>query len=73
MTRRRATDDGLPILGSHMLTGAGDRRDDCELYVECLGRAGWRAGQAKCPRECEHYAAADRSGDLDAMATRRLA
>lgn len=71
--RARRTDDGLPILGSHMLTGNGDRRDDCRGYEACIDAAGRRAGPACCPTACAHYEAADRSGDLDAIATRRLA
>ncbi|RTL09085.1 MAG: hypothetical protein EKK62_04085 [Acidimicrobiia bacterium] len=43
-----------------MLPGAGERRDDCQRYSECLSRVVKVGGEAHCPVECASYEATPR-------------
>jgi hypothetical protein len=60
-----------------MQPGHGDRRTDCNAYLDCLDEAVRqlpsvrRGGSAYCPDGCEGWRAADRGAELDEMAMSR--
>ncbi len=55
-----------------MLSGPGDRHEDCQRYRECLDRASKVGGHAHCPEACTSYRPEGREVLREAGMVRRV-